>query len=49
MGKRRDAFMAGFEQGTLPKAKRPDPDEAFEDYKGQLEAAEDDEDTSDDE
>lgn len=49
MGKRRDAFMAGFEQGTLPKAKRPDPDEAFDAYKDSLVSDEDDEDTSDDE
>lgn len=44
MGKRRDAFKAGFEVGSLPKAKRPDPDEAFDDYKESLVSDEDDED-----
>ena len=47
MGKRRDAFLAGFEQGTLPKAKRPDPDEAFDEYKASLDTDEDTDDDSD--
>lgn len=36
MGKRRDAFEAGYEAGTVAKAKRLDVDEAFDQYKDQL-------------
>lgn len=41
MGKKRDAFLAGFEAGTQPKAKRPDPDEAYDAYKESLDTDDD--------
>lgn len=52
MGKRRDAFIAGFEAGKQPKAKRSvDGNEEFDAYKESLEAdtADEDDDTDDDE
>lgn len=46
MGKRRDAFEAGYEAGSKPAKSRPDVDEAFDDYKESLEDTEDTEDTN---
>lgn len=47
MGKRRDAFEAGYEAGTAPKGKRLDVDEAFDEFKESIADTDDtDEDTT---